>query len=454
MRINGHQPASLVSMIAASYDVVVIGAGVAGLSAARALNGHRVLVLEAGVEVGGRTRVDVIAGENASMGAGVVYRGTPTDATVAELGIDTFPVAPDTYSIHWRGVTVVARTLGELVAGLPLDRADRADLLSALRKISLEYDDYSGHGLKGEADELADVSFSEYIGQFRPLVAEILDDLVFAHAMVRAHEISAKYVLRYLSSKLVMDASHAGFIRKGMQQIAFSLSDQVAADIALDHTVTSILGDGDGYRVTVESPTGRRSVIAREVIVAVPGPAVRALIPELPEWKVRALDSIESVSALVVGVTLAPVPDAPWRNVFFVPVIDGAFDYVCTMRVGPDQDKDAPNTWQLGMWRERARAEMEDSDSAIAERWIDGLDAVFPGAKDAVLGWSVARWPAGFAIAKSDRRAVLPDAIRAVEGIHFAGDWASESAGTHGSIESGCRAADEVRARLTPLATR
>ena len=46
------------------YDVVVVGAGLAGLAAARQLcvHGLNVLVLEAGDDVGGRVRTDRIDG--------------------------------------------------------------------------------------------------------------------------------------------------------------------------------------------------------------------------------------------------------------------------------------------------------------------------------------------------------------------------------------------------------
>ena len=77
-----------------SYDVVVIGAGIGGLSAARLLRraGMSVLVLEAKERVGGRMLSLPIAGRLVEIGGR--WTGPNQDrirALAAELGISTCP---------------------------------------------------------------------------------------------------------------------------------------------------------------------------------------------------------------------------------------------------------------------------------------------------------------------------------------------------------------------------
>ncbi|KAL4886692.1 amine oxidase [Aspergillus karnatakaensis] len=65
--------------LAASYDAVVIGAGFAGLVAARdlAIRGHSVLLLEARDRIGGRTWTGTIGGHRYEMGGTWIHWGQP-----------------------------------------------------------------------------------------------------------------------------------------------------------------------------------------------------------------------------------------------------------------------------------------------------------------------------------------------------------------------------------------
>jgi poly(A) polymerase len=75
------------------FDVIVVGAGMAGLTAARALGegGLRVLILEARDTVGGRIMTQRVAGEALELGAEFVH-GRPPElwALIDEIGLETY----------------------------------------------------------------------------------------------------------------------------------------------------------------------------------------------------------------------------------------------------------------------------------------------------------------------------------------------------------------------------
>jgi phytoene dehydrogenase-like protein len=70
-------------------DVIVIGAGIAGLAAAALLarQGKRVLLVEQSKSVGGRAKTRVLDGFHFNLGAHALYRGGPAEAVLQELGV-------------------------------------------------------------------------------------------------------------------------------------------------------------------------------------------------------------------------------------------------------------------------------------------------------------------------------------------------------------------------------
>jgi monoamine oxidase len=95
-------------MAAADTDVVVVGAGVAGLATARALalGGRRVVVLEARDRIGGRTWTDSALGVPVDLGASWIHGidGNPLWALASAFGIDTVEFTVGSFQFDGRPI--------------------------------------------------------------------------------------------------------------------------------------------------------------------------------------------------------------------------------------------------------------------------------------------------------------------------------------------------------------
>ncbi len=273
-----------------TVDVVVVGAGFAGLAAARELTrqGHEVLVFEGRDRVGGRSLTGRVAGVPADMGGSFI--GPTQDAVLAlatELGIPTTPTHRDGRNvIQWRGS---ARSYRGTIPKLSLTGLiDIGRLRWQFERIARGVPVAAPWDAR-RARELDDVPLGEWLrlvratSSSRNLMAIMTrvtwgcepDDVSMLHA--------ARYVRAAGGLDRLLDVKNGAQqdrVPGGTQQIAQAAAAQLGARVLLNAAVRRI--DRHGAGVTVTSDQGQAE--AGFVIVAIP-PAHRVAIefdPPLP----------------------------------------------------------------------------------------------------------------------------------------------------------------------------
>ena len=89
-------------------------------------------------------------------------------------------------------------------------------------------------------------------------------------------------------------------------------------------------------------------------------------------------------------------------------------------------------------------------DSTGRDAWVEDFLTVAPGLRVRIRGVHVQTWEHCFAVLSPARAAVLEELQRPVDGMHFASDWSSSTAGCHGALAEARRVADAVPAGVTP----
>jgi monoamine oxidase len=287
--------------------VVVVGAGLAGLTAARRLvkADRSVLILEARTRVGGRTLNESIGGGEITE-VGGEFVGPTQDHILNladELGVDTFKTYDDGNNVFYRGDTGTRLLYTDQTpaGGVPPD----PEIAGNAAKIVLQLDQMSQDVPVDEpwnapnAQEWDSKRFSEWLSEnstygTTETWTKVVDGFIEALLGKDPNDVSLLFVLFYIAAagnegnqgnleRLIntRDGAQERRFVGGSQRVAIKLADQLGDRVLLGRPVSRIVQTDGG----VEVSGGGLTVGAQRVIVAIPPALVRRIKydPALPD---------------------------------------------------------------------------------------------------------------------------------------------------------------------------
>ncbi|MFC8899963.1 flavin monoamine oxidase family protein [Streptomyces cinereoruber] len=302
------------------FDVVVIGAGLAGLTAARAVRaaGRDVVVLEARDRVAGRNLGGLLAdGTPVEMGGQWIGR-TQTEVLklVDELGLETFPTYDDGAAVTLHN-GVLTRYADESF-GLSVEGATEVGRLQQELEALAGTVSLSSPWTSPAAAELDRQSIGEWLRSH----TDDAEALAFWGAIVPAlfsaepSEMSLLHFLFYIKSGGMLDnlAATTGGAQElrvvgGAHRISERLAEELGDAVRLDSPVRKISHGDDGVRVDFEGG----QVTARRVVVAIPPALAGRLVyePALPAARDGLTQQMPMGSVIKVQVAY---PTPFWRD--------------------------------------------------------------------------------------------------------------------------------------------
>jgi monoamine oxidase len=440
-------------------DVIVVGAGLAGLVAARQLlaAGRSVLVVEARDRVGGRT-------VNASIGAGKVtemggqWVGPSQDRLLAltgELGIETFPTHHEGHNLLDLAGKV-RRYKGTIPRLAPhvlfdINRA-RGKVRRAAGRVPAD-----APWAAPKADELDSQTMASWIRKAtRTRKARRLLEIATGTVMgTGTAELSALWMLSYVSSAGGFDAlidveggAQQDRFVGGSQLISQRVAEELGEALVLAAPVRQIAQDGSGLEVQADGARAR----AQRVIVAVP-PPLTARISFSPSLGGRRDQLTQRMAHGALTKCAAVYPEPFWREegLSGQAVTDGGPVTTTFDNTPPDGAPGVLLGFIAGAEAIRhARRSEADRRRLVLESFerLFGERAAKPGIY-LETAWAEEEWSRGGPVCSFAPGALVPygKALRQPAGrIHWAGaETASVWCGyMEGAVRSGERAAEEV----------
>ncbi|HEX9877558.1 MAG TPA: NAD(P)/FAD-dependent oxidoreductase [Gammaproteobacteria bacterium] len=445
------------------HEVVVVGAGLAGLSAALALKraGLDARVLEAQARVGGRVHSMRQLASTAEAGGTYIGAGyTRLIAAAERHGVELIDVTPICKFFREQelvlGRQIIRQSEWPSHPANPFPEPDRAlmpwmhhrvltarenplakpadwlDPKQAIHDISLR--DWM-RGL-GCADELIDMSYGINVGYGE-----------------NAADVSALLMLFRAAFSTAQRAEAAGDVigytaRDGVQRIPEAMAEALAPGVLLDKVVVAIESGDDA--ALVRCADGSRYA-ARAVVCALPFPVLGniAIDPPLSGAQARAVQTLPYQAMTQVYLTHTA---EFWNDDGYAPSLytDGVAGMLAAARNGEDPDEVTSFTaWTMGPNARRLDVLPEKDAGRLV---IEAIEAIRPAARGRLELAGIKSWGSdpfalgGWAYFRPGQVTELAAEMGRAHGrLHFCGEHLSEAArGMEAAMESGERAAAEI----------
>lgn len=411
-----------------AIDVVIVGAGAAGIAAARriAAAGRHYIVIEASDHVGGRCITDISTfGVPYDRGAHWVYLPdvNPLTKSAPRAGLDVYP-APQSQKVR---VGLRNAREGELEDFLAAQVRTTRAIADAARR----------------ADIACEQAMPTDLGDWRSTVEFVLGPFNYAQDLSRLSSVDAARAV---------ERSASAFCKQGFGSILATRADGVAVQLS-----TPAISIDTRRGVAVETPKG--AIAARTAIVTVPTNIITSggikFVPELGHRQLDAFDqlplgSYDHIVLELVGNPLGLESDdlvfeksADAHTAAILANVSGT--PLCMIDVG-------------GAFGRDLSAHGEATMIDFAAEWLSrlyGADVKKAVGRTHATRWNAEPWALGAASAampggQSARRVLLEPVS---DDVWYAGEAAHETLwGTVGGAwESGERAADAVLRRLGGL---
>jgi len=444
-------------------DVVIVGGGLAGLSAAWKLRHWDTVLLESGDRVGGRIRSERRGRYWLNWGGHVFAGpGTSTDALLTETGIAATQVPGSLAGLSMNGKLLLKGRIETYPFRIPMTNADRLAMMKTGVKVGAKVLKYAKVVQQREGEDPAvrqqriydfenDRSFADFVGDL-PTDAEALFRPTVTRSAADPEELSAGAGIGYFS--LVWNIGQG--LNRGIVGGPSTLTEGIAAALAdrvhLNTEVHEIVHRTDSVVVRYREFGVDQEVEARYVVLATPATVAHKVAVDLPADVREALGKIVYGPYVAAAFLTNETSPRRWDSAYGIATPKRSFNIVLNQASivrGSETTRQPGGSIMTFSPASLARTLLAKTDEEINQIYLDDLDQVLgPEFSPSVVESHIQRWETGAPYCFPGRGKLQPTLTRrGGSRVFLAGDYLG-TLYTETAISTGFSAASEAASLL------
>ncbi|WP_285769106.1 NAD(P)/FAD-dependent oxidoreductase [Peribacillus sp. SI8-4] len=442
-------------------DVIIIGGGLAGLSAAWRLKHHDIVLLESDDRIGGRVRSER-RGDYWLNWGGHLYAGagSATDELFQSVGITALPVPGILTAMSLNGKLLLDGPVELYPFRAPMSWKARLAMIRAGAKVRAAVIKYGKMAKKRPGEDyrarqqrilefMGDRTFAQFTGVLPPDA-----DAIFRPTVSRStgspETMTAGSGVGYFHTVWNKDDGLGRNIVGGASTLTNTIATTLGERVQLKAIVSEVLQKEDSVVVSYTQDGVKHVVEARYAVLATPATITKNIAKNIDPELADALGKIKygpHVSAAFLTNETAP---QVWDDVYSFATPKRSFDIILhqsNLVRSIETERQPGSSLMTFSPGESGRRLIDKSEEEILQIYLKDLNEVFPGFSEHVVEAHVEKFPYGSAYIFPGRAEIQPILTKSAGRLFLAGDYLG-SYYTETAIQTGFTAAQSINSFL------